>query len=275
MTRLEQLKQTWVSGQTNTPVLQQQIWDRAAERDGGLPIPDFETDAFLRELDRAIFLDKTMRILDIGCGSGVYSMALAPRVAQAVGVDISPNMIACANDRSQTLGLDNTQFQCLDWAGADIDALGFRGGFDVVFAHMTPAVADYNTFEKLCACSRGLCLMEKPARRRDMVQDEAFRLVGIDSREGQDGILQAFTYLWCMGCCPQLSYHDEVWDTRRTTEDMVAWCTNRAKLHKSLTEAQEKSIRDYVERQATGGMVLERTSTTRVTMLWRLSTYQK
>lgn len=56
---------------------------------------------------------------------------------------------------------------------------------------------------------------------------------------------------------------------------MVAWCTNRAKLHKSLTEAQEKSIRDYVERQATGGMVLERTSTTRVTMLWRLSTYQK
>ena len=67
------------------------------------------------------------------------------------------------------------------------------------------------------------------------------------------------TYLWCMGCCPQLSYHDEVWDTRRTTEDMVAWCTNRAKLHKSLTEAQEKSIRDYVERQATGGMVLERT----------------
>ena len=112
--------------------------------------------------------------------------------------------------------------------------------------------------------------MEKPARRRDMVQDEAFRLVGIDSREGQDGILQAFTYLWCMGCCPQLSYHDEVWDTRRTTEDMVAWCTNRAKLHKSLTEAQEKSIRDYVERQATGGMVLERTSTTRVTMLWRL-----
>lgn len=156
MTILEQLKQTWVSGQTNTPVLQQQIWDRAAERYGGLPIPDFETDAFLRELDRAIFLDKTMRILDIGCGSGVYSMALAPRVAQAVGVDISPNMIACANDRSQTLGLDNTQFQCLDWAGADIDALGFRGGFDVVFAHMTPAVADYNTFEKLCACSRGL-----------------------------------------------------------------------------------------------------------------------
>ncbi|MFR8333976.1 MAG: hypothetical protein ACLU9S_17765 [Oscillospiraceae bacterium] len=36
-----------------------------------------------------------------------------------------------------------------------------------------------------------------------------------------------------------------------------------------------KLIRDYVERQATGGMVLERTSTTRVTMLWRLSTYQK
>lgn len=39
MTILEQLKQTWVSGQTNTPVLQQQIWDRAAERYGGRPFP--------------------------------------------------------------------------------------------------------------------------------------------------------------------------------------------------------------------------------------------
>ena len=128
MTILEQLKQTWVSGQTNTPVLQQQIWDRAAERYGGLPIPDFETDAFLRELDRAIFLDKNHANPGYRCGSGVYSMAPGARVAQAVGVDISPNMIACANDRNQTLGLDNTQFQCLDWAGADIDALGFREG---------------------------------------------------------------------------------------------------------------------------------------------------
>lgn len=272
MNQLDALKQQWTADENYQPEIQQRIWDRAAQSYGAHPIPTFEDNYFLQYMEQALPLTKDLTTLDIGCGSGVYSMALAPRVGQAVGVDISPKMIEYANARSKELGLNHAKFRRVDWSRADIDELGFRGAFDVVFAHMTPAIADFNTFDKMNACSRNLCLMEKPTRRKDQLQDEAFRLAGINNSQEQfhGGVLEAFTYLWYNGRCPQFYYHDTIWDGEKTVEDMAAWCIDRAKLKKQLTAKDEVVIREFVESQAVDGIVREITTTTKVTMIWRV-----
>ena len=269
---LKHLKETWVSGKAYEPEVQQRIWDRVAKEYGEKPIPSMVGDAFLAEMTRNIQLCKDYRTLDIGCGSGVYSMALAPFVGEAVGIDISPNMIEYAAKRSRSLGLSNTSFQQVDWPSADIDVLGFRGAFDVVFAHMTPAICDYDTFDKLNACSRNLCMLEKPTRRKNAVMDEAFRLVGLNRSEAQyhGDIWQAFTYLWYKGYSPRFFYHDEVWDNEKSAEDMVAWCTDRALLQKKLTEQEQAVIRELISGKAVDGKVREHTVTTRVKLVWKL-----
>ena len=269
---LEQLKNMWVPAKNNEPEVQQRIWDRVAKDYGELPIPSFDDNEFLGILSRSIPLCRSIRTLDIGCGSGVYSMALSPLVGEAVGVDISPNMIEYATQRSRALGLENISFQRIDWPAANIDVLGFRGAFDVVFAHMTPAICDYETFDKMNACSRNLCMLQKPTRRKNQVLDEAFRRVGIDRSEAQyhGDIWQAFTYLWYKGYCPQFFYHDDVWDSKKSVEDMKAWCTDRALLQKKLTEEEQAEIRSYVESLAVDGMVHEHTTTTRVTVVWKV-----
>ena len=272
MTQLERLRQEWTAREASQPRVQRRIWDRAADNYRDLPIPDFEANSFLKRLAEAITPDCSMRTLDVGCGSGIYSMALAPLVGKAVGVDISPRMIQFARARSEGLHLENTDFQCMSWPEADIDALGFRGAFDIVFAHMTPAVCDYETFDKFNSCSRNLCLVEKPTRRRDLVQDAVLRLVGLEPKGGQSGdILQSFTYLWCKGFRPQFYYEDDVWDSKRTVADTAAWCTDRARLQKDLSPAEEAVIYAYVESLAENGLVREVTTTTRVTMIWRVA----
>lgn len=272
MSLLDELKAAWTVEDPDTPKIQQRIWDRAAERYGDLPIPSFGENYFLQEIERSIALTDEIQTLDIGCGSGVYSMALAPRVGKAVGVDISPNMIAYANNRAKKLGIRNTEFRCMEWSGADIDALGFRGTFDVVFAHMTPAISDFHALDKLNACSRNLCLMERPTRRKNSVQDEAFRLVGIpQSEESYYGDLpKIFSYLWYTGACPQFYYHEEVWDQKRSVEDMVHWVTDRARLVKPLSEKEAAVIREYVSSLASEGMVSEYTTTTKVLTVWKV-----
>lgn len=45
-------------------------------------------------------------VLDYACGSGQISRALAPYVAQLVGVDISPRMVEVYNTRASTQGLE-------------------------------------------------------------------------------------------------------------------------------------------------------------------------
>jgi len=55
----------------------------------------------------SLFLDEdTTSVLDYACGSGQVSRALAPYVAQLVGVDISPRMVEVYNTRASTQGLE-------------------------------------------------------------------------------------------------------------------------------------------------------------------------
>lgn len=63
------------------------------------------------------------RILDLGCGDGALTGALAAAGAIVTGVDSSPAMVAAA----RALGLDAHV--------ADATALGFNGDFDAVFSN--------------------------------------------------------------------------------------------------------------------------------------------
>lgn len=264
---LEELKQTWKS--QSDPAIQARMWDRAAADYRAKPLPDLKEDAFLKLLSESLCLNAAVRTLDVGCGAGGYSLALAPIVGEAVGVDISGGMIQYARERTAELGMNNVRFDCLNWSETDIDALRFRKAFDVAFAHMTPAVSDYDTLEKLDACATKLCMVEKPTRRTDQVLDTALALVGISGSSDDTGIQNTFQWLWLKGYEPQFYYNRETWNSLRSTEDMIGWCTDRAKLRKALTPEEEATIRTYIENLSMDDRVAERTVTTRVTIIWK------
>jgi SAM-dependent methyltransferase len=67
------------------------------------------------------------RILDIGCGDGTLTLALAGRGVEVMGVDASPDMVAAARSR----GLDA---RLMDGTALDLAALGGRP-FDAVFSN--------------------------------------------------------------------------------------------------------------------------------------------
>jgi SAM-dependent methyltransferase len=68
------------------------------------------------------------RVLDIGCGSGRYAVALAERGADVLGVDLSPAMLALARERATSRGVSE---RCRFVEG-DFDGLELQERFDVV-----------------------------------------------------------------------------------------------------------------------------------------------
>jgi ubiquinone/menaquinone biosynthesis C-methylase UbiE len=69
------------------------------------------------------------RVLDAGCGDGVYSIAAAERGAFVTGVDLSEDMLAAAQARSAARGI------AVDWRQGDVMALPFPdSGFDLAIA---------------------------------------------------------------------------------------------------------------------------------------------
>jgi SAM-dependent methyltransferase len=58
-------------------------------------------------------LDGSGRLLDVGCGPGSLTLLLAPLVAEAIGVDADPGMIAEAEGIAARAGVRNVRWQVL------------------------------------------------------------------------------------------------------------------------------------------------------------------
>ncbi len=73
------------------------------------------------------------RVLDMGCGAGHTALALAPKAASVVAVDVTPEMVALTAKLAQERGFTN-----LEARQADVAALPFEGGsFDLVTSRLS------------------------------------------------------------------------------------------------------------------------------------------
>lgn len=268
---LQSLKETWIS-QGKTEILTQ-IWDRAASDYAKKPLPDFRTDSFLKLIAETGDLNSDISCLDVGCGAGGYSLALAPYVGAVTGVDLSSAMIKNAQKRAADSGISNASFCCLDWNSLDIHEARYYKNFDIVFARMTPAVSDYSTFDKMVQCSRNHCYFQKNTRRHDAVLDKALSLIHLPNghEKADEDVVNCFAYLWLNGYEPQISYHQEVWRIEKSVEDTCAWCVDRAKLQKDISLEEEHIIREYISSVGCNKIVQETVTTTIVTMHWQVT----
>ena len=77
------------------------------------------------------FLNEAMDVLDVGCGPGTITAALAKAARSATGIDINAHAIRSARDMAFADRLDNAGF-----VQASMTALPFRDAwFDAVFFH--------------------------------------------------------------------------------------------------------------------------------------------
>lgn len=89
-------------------------------------------------------------ILDLGCGTGELTTAIATRGARVVGLDSSAEMIAAGRERAPAL----------EWLVGDGEALVFDGTFDAVFSN-----AALHWMTRAQAAARGIARALKPGGR--------------------------------------------------------------------------------------------------------------
>lgn len=266
---LSYIREKWLNRAGGSVADSISAWDSVAEEyayDGKIAIED---DAFLKFMTRAVTLEEDMEVLDIGCGAGAYTVAVAPYVKRAVGVDFSPKMIAVAKRSAEASGISNVLFLERDWAACPTEE--FRGGYDVVFAHTTPAVSDYATLVKMIGASRRYCFFCKPARRTDEVFDVVREIAGLAGSGHDDSVAYTFDVVWGLGFDPEVSYQKAVWKNSRELPEAEAWYLGRLKGSGTVSEAAATEICRYLERISRDGIVTETIHTTLVNMFWEVN----
>ncbi|QNM05051.1 class I SAM-dependent methyltransferase [Qiania dongpingensis] len=268
---LEELRREWKHPVTDRAA-NTAVWDEAAESFCKHAVPKWEDNPFLQEIEKKVKLYPGMRVLDIGCGTGIYSMAMASRAKEIIGVDLSPKMIAYARKKADDAGIENVDFRCMDWPGAAEEEIEKLGKFDLVFAHMTPAVADADSFFKMLRTASAHCFLVKPVRRSDSVLDKVKLAAGVENRPDSfdKGMLYAFGILWQRGLLPELSYRKETWESERDLEDAKKWYINKIRTYNPLEYEGEAKICRLLETLQENGTVKETVNTAISTMYWNM-----
>lgn len=101
-------------------------WDARAEANAHAPDRAADLDRIWAALD----LRPGARLLDAGCGSGQYALALAARGAVVTGSDLSPEMIRIAKGHAVAVGADVT------WRVGDLAELDSADSFDAIHARV-------------------------------------------------------------------------------------------------------------------------------------------
>ncbi|HYH77541.1 MAG TPA: class I SAM-dependent methyltransferase, partial [Arthrobacter sp.] len=89
------------AGIAQTGVQSEVLWDSGS---------DHELLGYADVLQR--YLDLTLPVVDVGCGHGSFTRALAPFFPQAIGVDVSAHAVERA--RNESAGMDNVTYLVRD-----------------------------------------------------------------------------------------------------------------------------------------------------------------
>ncbi|NMC52654.1 MAG: class I SAM-dependent methyltransferase [Chloroflexi bacterium] len=90
------------------------IWEKMAASYDKNVLASFE-EAYRLSIQKSIqAVSRKDRVLEIGCGTGLVTLGVAPHVKQIEGVDIAPQMIAIAQRKAAQQGVKNVQFQVYD-----------------------------------------------------------------------------------------------------------------------------------------------------------------
>ena len=136
-------------------------------------------------------------LLDAGTGTGRMLELLAPQVKRAVGVDVSPEMLAIARDRLMRSNLAHCQVRQGDTYRLPYPSGGALAGFDAVLFHQVlhylddPGAAVAEAARVMRAGGRLLIADFAPHDLEFPRQDFAHRRLGFSDREVQGWFIAA------------------------------------------------------------------------------------
>lgn len=167
-------------------------------------------------------------------------------------------------------GHKNISFRLLSWQEADIEKLGWEKAFDLVLAHMTPAVNSRAALDKMRRVSRGWCIVTKSVYRNCAVADGVNAICGraADSY-GHREILELLETLWQEGYTPEVFYERERWENCLNEEKAADMYIKRMALRGDISEEKKEGIRRFMASVSENGVVNERTDAVLCTVCWK------
>lgn len=211
-------------------------------------------------------------VIDIGCGPGRFVAEFARKVRHVTGTDISPRMLQLGSEYCQEQGIANTVFTACDFKNTFVEEMGWKGGFDLVFSCMTPAVSSYDSLEKMIAMSRGYCCNTCCIDSKSRLEEEIAHILSLQNTRpfwNGDWFYSLLNLVWLLGYYPETDYYIlDYTEPRRVTENMVRDKLKRMCPGQEFSDEQIELVCSRLSAQSENGMFIDICINRYGTVLW-------
>ena len=160
------------------------FWDKLA-----LDFPRYNNhnDKFQQNLIKILknrqILTSNSIVLDIGCGTGIYTIPIAKEVKKVLAIDISNNMLEFLKKDASFYNVNDViDTKVLDWKKFESDKK-----YDIVFASLSAAFKDNEDFEKILKYSNSfICFLDFVNTQGSNFEKLLYEKYGIKEKEYRD-----------------------------------------------------------------------------------------
>lgn len=246
------------------------FWNKKAKR---YPSP-FDENAFnITQKVLAILGQKGVdfygkKILDIGCGTGIFTLPLAKIAQFVVGLDFSEAMLERLKAESERRGIKNIGIMYSSWKDFGPNTSNLIRSFDVVLSSMSMAIKEEEDILKMEDCSRQFCVYIGWARlRKNPLMEEVFARHETPFKP-PPGAQAIYDILAARQKQPSIDYIQTSWQWKGTVEEAI----EDISLHLDIQGGVPNPaiIRDIVERNSHEGMLTHTTQAEQGIVVWQV-----
>lgn len=244
--------------------LKSDFWNLIAEE-----YDDLEENPFYQELQRDILQEMEKRgalkreytFFDLCCGTGSYTVKIAPQVSRVFALDISPQMLGVLRRKLKELSLNNVTVIEADWRKYQPSH-----AFDTVLVSMTPILRDLKEIKRILQYTKEFFIAIQWAglRKNYLMEEVEKKFFGKVKEERHPGIYLLFNYLYALGKPGDVKFYQGFLKRRAMVEKF--WERLKFRLLSKgyhIGPRKEKKIRGFLEERAVEGYI-ENTSEVRI-----------
>jgi len=215
-----------------------------------------------------------MKILDIGCGTGLFARSLAKQGAFVTAIDFSPGMLKKFKEDTPKNLEDKINIMHMDWRNTDIKKMRWENKFDLVIAFMSPAVSTPETLFKMMEVSNNACAVKGWATKRThpLLDTLWKKIMGAKLNDKPQTLIIKFNLLFSMGFFPEFYCDTISWEQKIRIEEEI---DNKIAFFKRTSNRPEPELReiitDYIQSIAEGSTtIIKRHRGMTGTIFWKI-----
>ena len=249
-----------------TPANEKLFWDSRA-RNYPLPFDPAtaaKTSRIVRLLGRMGVNFKGQRLLDIGCGTGVYALPLASAASCVLGADSSRAMLAVFRRQCRERGIKNAS--CVLAAWGELPRAAVKGKFDLALASMTMAVKNRADVLKMESAAGRCVYIGWDGVRKNELLEAVYRAHGLEYK-APEGAPRLLRILRALGRGFSVRRIRDSWEKVSTPAEALREIAINMKVNGAKLKRGE--VEKLLARRTRNGKVRQRTTVLKALITWR------